>query len=163
MNFHVDRVAVPGHKHGLYRAAPLRDQPLQIGQHLRLTALGNEIPKAHLKHLLQGIAELVQTGLIDMHKLAGLVQLIDHLRGMLDEIAIPRLQPADIFHPLLDLFERDAQVRRHLIEGVGQLFDFIAGLEIQLLIQPSASDPLHSFMQQSDRTGDASRDGQARE
>lgn len=77
-------------------------------------------------------------------------------------IAIPRLQPADIFHPLLDLFERDAQVRCHLIEGVGQLFDFIAGLEIQLLIQPSASDPLHSFMQQSDRTGDASRDGQAR-
>lgn len=76
---------------------------------------------------------------------------------MFDEIAIPRLQPADIFHPLLDLFERDAQVRRHLIEGVGQLFDFIAGLEIQLLINrplpirctPSCNSPIGRAMRRA--------------
>ena len=96
-----------------------------------------------------------------MHKLTGLVELIDHLRRMLDEIAIPRLQPADLLHPVFDLFERDAKIDRHLVERLGQMLYFIPGLEIQLLVQPTTSDSLDPLVEQTDGTGNPSRDSQA--
>ena len=70
------------------------------------------------------------------------LQLIDHFRGMLDQIAVFFLQPTHLPHPLLDLAEGTLKVRGHLIERVGEPLDFIPCLELQAFFETSAPNLL---------------------
>ena len=78
-----------------------------------------------------------------MDEAAAPVQLIDHLRRMFDQIAILLLQAMNIHHPLLDLRKRSLEVRCHLIERIGEPFNFISGLQLKPPVQSSASDFTH--------------------
>ena len=76
---------------------------------------------------------------------------------MLDQIAILLFQSPHLSHPLFDLPEGPLEIDGHLIERIGQFFDFVAGLEFEPPLQPSAADFLHAAVQQLDRPGDPSR------
>ena len=92
------------------------------------------------QHLVECIAELVEARFIDMHEPAIAVQLVNHFRRMLDKIAVPFLPSPDLIHSLLDLAERALKVTGHLIERLGQPFDFIPGFQLQSLVQSAAPD-----------------------
>ena len=106
VNLHVDRVTVLGEKHRLHRTAPLRHQSLQILQYERLLATRHEVPELHRQHLIEGVFQLLEPRLVHMDESAAPVQLIDHLRRMLDQIAVLFFQAVHIHHALFDLRKR---------------------------------------------------------
>ena len=156
VNLHINGRAVPGEKDRLDGAAAVGHQAFQIGQDLGLPPLRNDVPQAHPLHVLMRISQLFQLCLVDMHKQPGLVQLVDHFRGVLDQIPIFLLQPANIAHALLKLTERLSQIGGHAIEGIGQVFDLIPGFHDQLVGKIAGPDVLRPFMENPDRPGDPS-------
>ncbi len=123
-------------------------------QHLGFPALRHEFPQLHRQHVVQLVAQLIQSRLVDVDESAGSIHLIDHLRAMLDQVAVLFFKATDFDHPLFDLPERALEIGRHLVEGLGQTLDFIAGLELQALIQAPAADLLDAVVQQLDGSCD---------
>ena len=78
VNLHINRLAVSSQKDRFNRGAPLRHQLFQIGEDFRLSPLRNDVPQAHAQHFFSRIPQFLQFGLVDMHEVPGLVQLMDH-------------------------------------------------------------------------------------
>src|SRR5581483_9638900 len=69
---------------------------------------------------------------------------------VLKQILQIRLCCFDLAGPLLQLGERLLEVRAHPIERVSELFNFIAGLDVQPMVERPGTDPLRALLQRSD-------------
>ena len=103
------------------------------------------------------ISQLLEPGLVHVDKSTAAVQLVNHLGRMLDQIAVLLFEGPHLYHPLFDLRKGPLKIRGHLVERIGQSFNFVPGLEFQPPLQPSAADFLHAAVQQLDGPGDPSR------
>ncbi len=70
---------------------------------------------------------------------------------MLDQVPIFLLQLPDLGNALLQLAKRQLKIGGHLIERPRKPFDFIAGLQLHPLVQPTASDLLNPLMENTNR------------
>ena len=120
----------------------------------RLLVTRHKVPEAHGQHLIEAIPQLLDPCLVHMHELTTPIQLADHLRRMLDQVAVLFFQAADIHHTLFDLGKRPLEILRHVIEGIGKPFNFIASLQLQSSIQSPASDFTDPVVQQLNGAGD---------
>ena len=91
-----------------------------------------------------------------MNKTPGFVDLMNHLRRILNQITVPFLEKTDFFHLRIQLRKRLFQVDRHFIKGIGKRFNFIAGLQHEGMIPIPRVDSLHAFMQGLNRAHDFS-------
>ena len=101
MDLDVDRPPFAGEKDGFDGAAALGHELFQVRQDLTLLPLRNDIPQAHPQHLFARIAQPFELGLVDVHELPRSVDLVDHLRRILDQIPILLLEESNVRHPLL--------------------------------------------------------------
>ena len=103
MNLHINGAAVSRHEHRFNGIASGRHEPLQIGQDMGSLGIGHEVPQMHGHHLVAAIAQFFEARLVHMDEPTGPVELINHFRGILDQVAVLLFQSRDLAHALLDL------------------------------------------------------------
>ena len=102
VNFHIDRVTVFAETPSPSNCA-LVPPTAQVLQYQRLLAAWHEVPEPHRQHLVEGVPQFLDPCLVHMNELTAPVQLADHLRRVLDQIAVLFFQAAHIHHTLFDL------------------------------------------------------------
>ena len=104
-DFYVEADAFLRQEHRFQGPSALRLQLKKIVLNGFPAFLRHDLPQLFLRNLRLGISQLFNGRRIDVDESTILVQLENHLRGVLDEVAIALLQPAGLGHLMLELLK----------------------------------------------------------
>ena len=146
-----ERIAVHlGHDRGVGRIA-VRNRGHEAAVRIR--------PQDHAVHGVAQPRRVVDQDLQDRIEIErGAADRLEHLggRGLLPEgfVDLPRAVLDFLLQPRVRL----AQLRGHAVELVGQRLEFVAGPDVDFLVELALADLLRAFLQRADRPHHAARE-----